>query len=345
MINLKWKKVLSILLVLALLVTLAGCAKKDADNKGEAPADKEKPTLILADAGWDSIRFHNSVAQTIIENGYGYKTDVMVGSSPMTLQGLINGDIDIYMELWTTNYGDKYYDAVKNGDIVELGINYDDNAQGLYVPTYMIKGDPKRGIEATAPDLKSVKDLPKYWELFKDPEEPSKGRILGAIPGWVADEIMRSKVEKYGLDKTYNYFSPGSDTALSSTMAKAYEEGKPWLGYYWEPTWVMGLFDMTLLEDAPYSDELWNDGYQCEIPAVPLTVAVHRDMSEKAADVVEFLKNYHTSSALTSEALAYMQKNEASVEEAAKWFLKEHEEIWTKWVSAEVAEKVKKAVE
>ena len=90
-------------------------------------------------------------------------------------------------------------------------------------------------------------------------------------------------------------------------MAKAYENGEPWVGYYWEPTWVMGLYDMTLLEDEKYNDELWENGYRCEFPPVPVTVAVNKDVLNDAPDVVEFLKNYQTSSALTSEALAYMQ--------------------------------------
>lgn len=84
------------------------------------------------------------------------------------------------------------------------------------MPTFVIKGDPARGIEPMAPDLKTVKDLPKYWELFKDPEEPSKGRIYGAIPGWAVDETLYTKYQNYGLDKTFTYFSPGSETALAA---------------------------------------------------------------------------------------------------------------------------------
>lgn len=327
------------LLVLVLSVGLVGCG-----TKPDVAANNEKPTLIFGDAGWDSIQFHNSVAQFIIEKGYGYKTDVTSGSTPITFAALEKGDIDIFTEIWTDNMKEKYDEAIKNGDIKELSINYDDNAQGLYVPTYLIKGDPARGIKPLAPDLKSIKDLPKYWQLFKDPEDPSKGRIYGSIPGWEVDKILATKIKSYGLDKNYNYFSPGSDTALSTSLTKAYEEGKPWVGYYWEPTWIIGKYDMTLLQDAPYSDALWKDGYQCTIPPVKVTVAVNKTMETKAPDVVEFLKHYKTSSALTSEALAYMQDNNASTAEAAQWFLKKHTDLWEKWVPSEVATKVNDAL-
>lgn len=329
-----------IALSLAVILTATAC------SSGEKPGadSKTKETIIFADAGWDSIRLHNEIAGIILREGYGYKTDVIPGGEPSSLMGISTGDIDVYMEIWTGNVIDKYNEMVNNGDIIELALNFDDNAQGLYVPTYVIKGDPARGIEPMAPGLKSIHDLPEYWELFKDPEDPTKGRIYGSIPGWTADTVLQAKYENYGLDKHFNYFQPGSDTALAASMTKAIEEGKAWVGYYWEPTWISGKYDITLLEDAPYSDELWKDGYRCEFPSQRLTIAVQNQLPEQAPDVVEFLKNYHTSSALVGEALAYMQDNNASNEETARWFLKEHEELWTGWVPADVAEKVKEAI-
>lgn len=322
---------------LVLTVGLVGCGAK-------VDTTVEKPTLIFADAGWDSIQFHNSVTQFIIEEGYGYKTDISSGSTPITFLGLVQGNIDIYTEIWTDNLREAYDEAVENGDIKVVSVNFDDNAQGLYVPTYLIKGDPARGIEPLAPNLKSIHDLPEYWELFKDPENPSKGRMYGAIPGWAVDEVLSTKVKSYGLDKNYNYFSPGSDTALGTSMTKAYEEGKPWLGYYWEPTWIMGKYDMTLLEDTPFDETLWNDGYRCEFAPSDITVGVHKDMETKAPEVVEFLSHYKTSSALTNVALAYMQENDATTDVAAQWFLKTHTDLWTPWVPSEIAEKVNAAL-
>jgi len=305
-----------------------------------------KDTIVFADPGWDSVRFHNGVAQTIIEEGYGYPTDVISGSTPATFLGLKEGDIDVYMEIWTTNLGDTYYDPIKEGIIIETSINFNDNAQGLYVPAYMIKGDNKRGIEPMAPGLKTVKDLKDYWKIFKDEEDPSKGRIYGAPPGWKVDQILRAKVKNSDLDEYYNYFSPGSDSALSAAIVGAYEKGEPIVAYYWEPTWVMGMLDMTLLEDEPYSEEKWTEegGYACEFAAQDIAIAINKDFPERAPEVVEFLKNYHTTSAMASAALSYMMKNECDTREAAVWFLKNREDVWTKWVPKEIAAKVKEAI-
>ncbi|MDI9456440.1 MAG: ABC transporter substrate-binding protein [Bacillota bacterium] len=331
-ISLKRKRIWLILSVSVILVVMAGCS-----------AGEDKP-LVFADAGWDSIQFHNYVAGFIIENGLGYQTEVMPGTTPITFAGLQRGDIDLYMEIWQDNIGEAYKEAIEQGDINVLGVNFDDNEQGLWVPTYMLEGDPERGIEPMAPDLKSIFDLPQYWELFKDPEQPGKGRIVGSPAGWVADEILSTKMVSYGLEDSFNYFRPGSDSALAASIAGAYEKGEPWVGYYWTPTWVMGKYDMTLLEEPEYSEEKWQDGFQCAFPASEITIAVHKDVPERAPEVAEFLSRYQTNSALISEVLSYMTENDTDAQQAAIYFLKEYENIWSDWVSEDVAEKVKAAL-
>ena len=303
-----------------------------------------RETVIFGDAGWESIRFHSHVAGIIMEEGYSYSYEMIAGSTPVILTGMRRGDIDIQMEMWTSNIADIYNEALESGDIVELGVNFDDNAQGLYVPTYVTEGDAGRNIEPMAPGLKMVKDLKNYWQVFKDEEDPSKGRIYGAIPGWKVDEIMQVKIETYGLDEYYNYFSPGSDTALAAAIVSSYERGKPIVAYYWEPTWIMGMLDMKLLEEVPYSEELWNNGYACEFEAMEITIAANAEFTEEAPELAEFLSKYRTSSQMASDALAYMRENETDEREAAIWFLKNREDVWTQWVPEDVAEKVKKSL-
>ena len=338
----KGKRILTIILgmlLVGIMLVSVGCSGDGEKTPGEV----EKPKLVFADAGWDSMCFHNDVAKLIIENGYGYETEITPGTTMVTFEGLKRGDIDIYMETWTDNIN-TYQEALEKEDIKEIAINYSDDRQGFYVPTYVIKGDLERGIEPLAPDLKTIEDLPTYWEIFRDPEDKTKGRIYGAIPGWSVDEIMSEKVKNYGLDETYNLFRPGSETALSTSLMKAVKEGEPWVGYYWEPSWIVGKYDMTYIEEPVYDEMKWNDGYVCTIPSVKITVCVSNEMFNKAPDVVEFLKKYQTSSLLTSEALMYMHDNDVDTLEAAKWFLRENKDLWTKWVPEDVVTKVEEAI-
>src|SRR5690625_2694650 len=324
------------ILFTSMLIILSACG--DSDDGGIE-------TIVFADAGWDSIRVHNSIAQKIVEEGFGYDTEVQAGSTAATFQGLIEEDINVYMEAWTDNIKEVYEEAIDNGDIEELSINFNDNAQGLYVPRYVIEGDAERGIEPMAPDLKTVEDLKNYPEVFEDPENPGMGRVINAPSGWAVADHIDDKFEVYGLDETLNNFMPGSDAAIVADLASAYEDGEAWVGYYWSPTWPTAGYDLTLLEEAPYDEEIWNDSRATEFPPNDVVVAVHKDVPDQAPDVVEFLSNYETSTELTEEALVYMDENDASPEEAAIWWMNEHEDIWTSWVSEEVAEDVKDALQ
>lgn len=322
-----------------LFIVVAGIMVFSMIVTGCAPGEED--ALVFADAGWDSMQIHNAIAGFIIEHGYGYETTEMSGSTPITFTALREGSIHIYMETWQVSFQDAYDEAVGKGDILILSTNFVDTPQGLYVPTFVIEGDPERGIEPMAPDLRRVDQLHEYWELFEDPEDPGKGRILGSPPGWEIDLIIRGKIEGYELDEYYNYFSPGSDTALATALLTAHEQGEPIIGYYWEPTWLMGLYDFTLLEEDEHDPELFAKNNTTLVPSRPVTVAVHKEVPEIAPDVVEFLKNYETSTEITNEALSYMQLNNADAYETALWFLTEYENLWTRWVPAEIAEKVK----
>jgi len=320
--------------VLLILLPSAGCA----------PAGPKAP-IVFADGGWDSIQVHNRITDFILVHGYGYPPSEFIPGETIALwAGLSRGDIDVDMECWVENQQEAYDKSIAAGQVVDLGGNFLDNWQGWLVPTYVIKGDTARGIKASAPDLKSIDDLPKYWELFKDPEDPTKGRILNGVPGWEATAFNTQKLKVYGLDKYYNDFLPGSDAALSGSMVAAYKKGEPWLGYYWAPTWVLGKLDMTPIEEPPFDEEIWETTHACAYPANNVNVCVHSSLPDRAPEVVELLTKYETTTAMNNEALAYMQENKADTTAAAIWFLKEKESVWIKWVPSDVASKVKAAL-
>jgi glycine betaine/proline transport system substrate-binding protein len=308
------------------------------------PAVAASKKLVLADVGWDSVQVHNRIAGFILKHGYGYEVEYMPGETIPLFAGLARGDIDINMEVWVANQREAYDKAIKAGQVVDLGSNFPDSWQGWLVPTYMIKGDPKRGIKPTAPDLKSVNDLPKYWKLFKDPEDPSKGRFYNSVPGWECTKINTKKLKAYGVDKYYNDFITGSDAALNGSIAAAYKRSGSWLGYYWAPTWVLGKFDMTPIEEPSFDQQVWDKNKGCEYPSVKVNIVVHKSLSKKAPDVVAFLKKYETTQAMANKFLAYMQEKKAKKEDAAIWFLKNYQKVWHGWVPADVAKKVEAAL-
>jgi glycine betaine/proline transport system substrate-binding protein len=326
------KRTMTILLAAILLIAAVG-----------TPAFAQaKTNIIFAEVGWDSIRFHNAVAGTIAESVFGYTWEEISGSTPITHEALISGDIDAHMEVWTDNLAN-YDSDIEQGRLTELGVNFDDNAQGLYVPRYVIEGDSERGIEASAPDLKTVEDLKKYADLFPDREAPGRGRIFGGVPGWEVTQILERKVQFYGLDESYNYVLPGSDAAMSASIVSAWDRGDPIVAYYWEPTWLLGMYDFVLLEDAPFDPDTYMNG-ETAFPSVNVTVCVNNDFYESNPEFCAFLAKYRTSSALTSEALAHMQDTGDDYIATAKWFLAQHGELIDQWLDADQAATLRSAL-
>lgn len=335
-----------IALCLAVLLLVTGCSSgngsstSNAGSSGGSGGKTEIIKIVATDNQWDSQKLHNAIAELVIEHAFdGYEFDVSTASTAMNWQSLMAGDIDIDIESWTDNVA-TYPDDIAEGRVIDLGILMSDGKQGIYVPRYMIEGDPERGIEATAPDLRSVTDIKNYAALVPDPEDSSKGALYGSIPGWMADEILYNKYEFYGLNETFNYIRLGSEATLFASLASAYNLGEPWIGYCYEPTWIAGKLDLVLLEDAPFDPELYQLG-QCAFPSMDLKIVSHPDFPEKAPEVAEFLGKYKTGSAFISKALAYVDETKASYEDTAIWLLKENDNVIDEWLPAENAAKLR----
>lgn len=344
-----WFRLLSLFAVLA--VVLAACG--DDDNGGDADTGNGDSTwdqpIVFGDFNWDSAIFHNRVAQFIVENGYGYETETIAASTAPMIQGLKDDSVHVVTEMWMENMPESFHQDVADGVHVDLGPNYEESIQGWFVPTYVIEGDAERGIDPMAPDLKHVDDLAQYADVFRDPEDPSKGRIYHGVPGWEVTEISEAKLEAYGLTDAYNGFIPGSEAALFTSLVSADQRGEPWLGYLWAPSWVFAQLDLTMLDEPEYSDECWEtikDGEEaCGFPIVRVHKVVTPSLAEGAPEVVEFIENYTSTMDSTSEALLYIADNDATPDEAAIWWLKENEDEWSSWVPDDVAEKVREALE
>ena len=325
-----------------LIVFLLGLAQP-----ASAACEMNRP-IMFAGLDWQSNHFHVEVARFIMEKGYGCETDSIPGSTIPLLQGMIRGDVDVTMEMWKDNVKEAFQKGVDAGKIVELGINFPDAVQGWFVPRYLVEGSG-----AKAPGLKRVTDLPKYKKLFSDPEEPEKGRFLNCILGWGCEVINTNKLVAYGLLNDYTNFRPGTGAALAAAIASNYQRKKPFVAYYWGPTWVLGKYDLVMLEEDPFNQKVWDElaktkgknGKAVAYPVVAVSIATTTQFTKDAPKLTAFLKNYRTSNKQVSQALVYLQEKKGSkAKDAALEFLRTKQDVWTKWVPADVASRVNAAL-
>ena len=294
--------------------------------------------IKLADSNWDTIQLFNSVSKIILEKGYGCHVELVSGDMVALVIALNSNDVDVFMDFVIVNNQELWEKAKKQG-AVDLGANYSDSVQGWYVPRYFVYGDKLRGIKASAPNLKSVVDLNQYASVFSDPEETSKGRFLNCPIGWGCEQVNNKKLDDYGVAHSFVNFRPGSRAALDSVIVSAFKRGEPVITYYWAPSWLLGVYDMVKL-DEPACDSVAR-GKSCASPFISSHTIASGKFVAAAPKTAHFFASIKTSSTLLSSMLSYMKfTSGATRSDVAMNFLRNHREVWTKWVSADVADKV-----
>ena len=138
------KNVFALILAASMALTAAACSSSSSSG-GEG---QEKTTITFADVGWDSIKLNNALAGLVAEEVFGYTWQETPGSTPILHEALLSGEIDVHMEEWTDNIA-AYAADLEAGKFTELGVNFDDNFQGLYIPRY---------VADAYPELKTVRD-------------------------------------------------------------------------------------------------------------------------------------------------------------------------------------------
>ena len=298
-----------------------------------------KETIVFSDLNWTSAQVQNRIAQYIVEHGYGYPTDVVLGATLPNFQGLQKGDIHVAMEIWLPNQSLGWEKALEIGDVASVGTSLVGDWQSTFViPKYIADENP---------DLKTPQDLkkPEYQELFATADSRGKARLVACVIGWSCEVVNGEQIETYGLTDYLHVINPGSQEAMFAEVYAAYEREEPWLGYMWG-TGDPGLkLDLVRLEEEPYTEECWDTDKACAFDESLVLVAVHKSLLPRAPDVIGFLQEWEFSIDVYKEIFQWMDANPGSeASEAALWFLNNNK-IWEDWVPSEIADKVNEALQ
>jgi glycine betaine/proline transport system substrate-binding protein len=307
--------------------------------------------IVFAGLNWDSNEFHTAVAQRILRDGMGCSVDKIPGATIPLHNGMIKGDIHIIMEIWLANESKVWLDGVAAGKVSAIGVNMADAVQAWYVPRYLVEGP-----NAPAKGLRSVADLPRFKGLFADPEEPGKGRFYNCMAGWACETLNTKRLAGYGLSEHFNNVRPGSGAALDAAIISALTRRKPIVFYYWGPSWLLGQHaeELIALEEPPFDAQKWaslvaaTDSAKVKaataFPVVDIVIGVNQVFIQRAPTIAQFLRQYRTNTRLVSEALASMQTGKLSADAAARLFLMKHPDVWERWVSPDVARRVRSSL-
>jgi len=289
-------------------------------------------SVKFADLNWESGMLLTAVMQDVLKAGYGCKVDSLPGNSISMEYALSTNDIQVFSEEWVGR-SEVWNKAEAAGTVVGVGAPVTGAVEGWYVPRYVVEGDASRGIKASAPDLKNIADLAKYASVFRDQEEPSKGRFYNCPAGWTCETENTKMLKDYGLSASYTNFRSGTGPALDAAVLSSYKRKQPILFYYWSPTALLGRIDAIKLEEKPGVDK-----------SVSIKVGLSKTFHDEAPELVSVLSKVNIPIGLLNKYLARMSVEHISASELATVFLKEKPEIWTQWVSGSAAKKIQSSL-
>ena len=288
--------------------------------------------VMFAGPNWDSVKLQNAIARFIIENGYECETDALPGRSIPLWESLVDGKVHVMMEAWLPNYNPWWEKGLAGGSIIPLGKSLDDNWQSTFVvPTYVAEQNP---------GLNSVTDLPGYIDLFKTRRSGEKIRLVNCLTDWACSTINKEKVKAYGLAPIIYVEEFNSEGAFFRSLEEAYEDRKAWLGYMWGPTSIASKLDLTPLEEPPYTAACWNSDKACAYPVSKVRIVVHPSLLGRAPLVMEFLRKWDLDTE-TQVAMEEKYSETGDYAETVVWFLKKREDVWVRWVTPAIFEKIR----
>ncbi len=335
MVRCRTNPAVTVFMMLIIVAVFASCSPafgsgRDVEHSrvvNELEDPSTKTTIVFADYNWPSAQIQNRIAQYVVEEGLGYPTDVIFGSTLPLLQGLRHGDVDVSMEIWESNQNDAWLKALEAEEVVPLGLSLGSDWQSAFViPAYL---------QHQFPDLDSVEDLKeqKYKDVFKTAETGDRVRLVSCVIGWACEVVNAAQIEAYGLGDHIYVVHPGDGAALNADLYGAYEKKEPWLGYQWGTNGPALKLDLVRLKEPAYSDECWSTTKACAYKDATILVAVNAGLPAKAPDVVEFLREWDFSIDTYKEVVRWREENpDADTDDAAIWWLNSNTKVWSSWV-------------
>ena len=316
---------------------------------GASTAFAECGSIKMAEFNWASGELMANVDKIIMEAGYGCEIELVVGGTTAIFAGMNEkGEPQVAGEQWVNALRELLDPALEEGRLIAVNKGpITGLGEGWWVPPYVTEAHP---------ELKTVLDIIEHPELFPDSEDPSKGAFIGCPAGWGCQAVNNALFRAFDMEaKGWKIIDPGSAAGLDGTIIKANERSDPWFGYYWSPTSIIGKYNM---QPVPFGvdyagDDNWNNCITVEDCADPKQSAwvksevftlVTAEFAEGNADINEYLSKRVYPGEVMGAMLVYMADEQAAGEDAAVEFLTKYEDIWTTWVTPEVAAKVKGAL-
>ncbi len=311
-------------------------------------------SLVIAEQNWASAELMANVDKVILEEGYGCEVELVPGATMPTFTSMNDkGTPDMNPEQWANAVYEPLKVAVKEKRIfVANGAPITGLGEGWWLTPGSIEKHPElKGMTAL-----QILERP---DLFPDKEDPSKGAFVGCPAGWGCQLANANLFVAYEMEKKgWKLIDPGSAAGLDGTISKASDSGKPWFGYYWNPTSMVGKYGLIPVDFGVefagrdnWDNCIMKPAGECASPKPTawtkseVNSLITKSFKEKAGKgPTKYVEKRTYPGEVMNGMLVYMADNQAKGSDAAVEFLVRYPDVWTKWVPADVADKIRKGI-
>jgi len=291
-------------------------------------------SVTITEMNWSSAAVVTAVSSFLMEQGYGCKVQKVPTSTVPALTSLAEtGKPDILTEVWPA-VADVYYTLEKQGKIVPVAKVLSDGGQdGWWVPKYLVDKHP---------ELKTLNGILAHPDLVG-------GQFNNGPPGWGSTVSNNNLVKAFDLQgHGIKVVSFGSGETLAASLAAAYKDQKPWFGYYWAPTSLLGKYPMVSVDMGPVNPDIakCNARLDCASPGktgwppAPVLTTMSKPFHDAHPDIVALMSHVSFTNATMNQLLSWQEANKATADETAAYFLTHYKDLWKGWLSPDAAAKV-----
>ena len=287
------------------------------------PTVQAAKRITAPDLDWTGALVTCRTIQYVLENEMGYKVKtVTIPGGPGAWEAIRAGDIDYYCETWPS------YNPVKSeylteyggdGSLVHLGDVGIIGQTAYWVPRYVIEGDASRGIPASAPNLKTFKDLNQYKHMFKSLESGNRGNLIGCpVAAWLCEDQKR--LDDLGVD--FYAQALGSETAHWAEMLAKFKRGEPFIAYAWAPHWIHAAIDLVEVE-LP-AEAAWPDDVTFKF--------ANPEFVEDNPEAAQLIRNHRLTNDQQAGMIYEIDVKKRDVDEVVEEWMEANESVWKSWL-------------
>ncbi|MDB2384599.1 hypothetical protein N9V90_02020 [Endozoicomonas sp.] len=305
--------------------------------------------ITIADTQSPSSTLLAYVDQFILTHAYGCRVSLIKGNNQSVIARMIQtGQPDIAPEIWLHPVKEAMEKAQKEQRLFPVGESIANGGEeGFWIPSYLVKDNSS---------LATLEGVKTHAALFSNPATPSRSLLYGCRSGSECNDTVDRLYKTLKLQAAgFDLFNSTTPESFDQSIEQAYSRKLPWIGYYHSPSTIMARFSMIKVDlgtslvsektiDGCINNSQCPDREKSLYSISKIQTIISQDFAYRAVPAHNYLRHRQLNHQQLNSMLVWIHEKQAAPDEAARYFLMEHEKVWRPWLSFYAIGKVRRAL-